>query len=160
LESSSVGSSPGGEAELDELEARDIVSDLIDADISGFHPSSSESTQNLRPKELLTLRKTVEAKHGPRLVLTTDRAEVTHPLERRETVLGKAKECHVALPALGWGGGRAARIVLHPEGRVELFKESRLCEVRVNNKKVKNVDLNHGDTIRIGSYKILYLAAL
>ena len=141
--------------------AQDAITDLTASDISGLDPNSSESTQNLRPRELLSLRKTVEASHGPRLVVTTDRREVTFPLERKETTLGKAKDCHVPLPELGWGGGRVARVVMTGEGeKVELFRESRLCDVRVNEKKIRSVVLTHGDTVTIGVYKIVYLSGL
>jgi len=121
-------------------------------------PEESETTMTFTPEEAeedgLGLPEGID---GPALIVRAGggRAGETFPLEHERITIGRSPECEIFLDDVTVSRKHAVIAKSGDDFRIE--DEGSLNGTFVNKKRVEAADLENGDELQIGKYRLTYL---
>ena len=122
-------------------------------------PDESETTMTFTPEEAeeegLGLPEGID---GPALIVRSGggRAGETFPLEHAEITIGRSPDCEIFLDDVTVS--RKHAVIAKSESGFTIRDEGSLNGTFVNKRRVENAELEDGDELQIGKYRLTFLS--
>jgi hypothetical protein len=121
---------------------------------------AGDETQTFEPGELEEAGAALEAAgmEGPALVVRSGggRAGESFLLQNERTTIGRSPDCEIFLDDVTVS--RKHAVLVDEEGRFHIEDQGSLNGTFVNRRRIERVDLENGDELQVGKYRMTFLA--
>jgi hypothetical protein len=124
------------------------------------HGEAGDETQTFDPGELEEAGAALEAAgmDGPALVVRSGggRAGESFILQNERTTIGRSPDCEIFLDDVTVS--RKHAVLVNEDGRFRIEDQGSLNGTFVNRQRVERADLENGDELQVGKYRMTFLA--
>ena len=122
-------------------------------------PDESETTMTFTPEEAEDDGSGLpEGIDGPALIVRSGggRAGETFSLERERTTIGRSPDCEIFLDDVTVSRNHA--VLVQQDGRFTVEDQGSLNGTFVNRKRIDSAQLEEGDEVQVGKYRMTFIA--